>query len=74
MVSIITEEITKAVGEYYITYVIKVDKNDGSSVYVIDLGTEEDNFQITASMEGKVLKKEVIEYAEVEAEEEGDGF
>jgi hypothetical protein len=70
----LTEEITKAVGEYYITYVIKVDKNDGSSVYVIDLSTDEDNFQVTASMEGKVLKKEVIEYAEVEAEEEGDGF
>ena len=45
-------------------------------MYVIDLSTDEDNFQVTASMEGKVLKKEVIEYAEVEAEaeEEGDGF
>lgn len=66
--SVVAEELTKSVGEYYVTYVIKLEKNDGSSVYVIDLSTDANNFQITSSTDGKILSKEVVE------EGEDDGF
>lgn len=67
----IKQSIVKAVGKMEITYAVQMDKNDDSKTYVIDVSTEEDSFQITTDMTGKVLKKEVVEYEEAE---EDDGF
>lgn len=67
--AIIRQSIVNAVGKMEITYVVQIDKNDNSKTYVIDVSTEENNFQITTNMNGNILKKEVLEY-----EEEGDGF
>lgn len=60
--------IKKDVGEYSIAYVIKIDKNDNTSTYVVDVNVGEDTLQVTTDMTGNVLNKEVVEY-----EEEGDG-
>ncbi len=65
--SIILDGITKSLGEHYITYIVKIDKNDGSSVYIVDASTDDNSFQVTTDAKGNVLKKEVVEY-------EDDGF
>lgn len=68
--SVISEGITKSLGEHYITYIVKMDKNDGSSTYIVDVSTNDNNFQVTTDAKGNVLKKEVVE----EEDDEDDGF
>jgi hypothetical protein len=60
--------LTKNLGETYITYVLKMEKKDGSQSYIIDLSTETENLQVITDLTGKVLKKMVI------ADEEDGGF
>ena len=66
-VNVVTS-LTKSLGEAYITYVLKMEKKDGSQFYVIDLSTETENLQVTTDLTGKVLKKMVM------VDEEDGGF
>lgn len=67
----VLDGVAEALGEHYITYVVKIEKNDSSSTYVVDASTDDNNYQVTTDMKGKVLKKEVVEYEE---DGEDDGF
>lgn len=65
---VVLESMNQALGEHYITYVIKIDKNDGSSSFIIDASNDDNNFQVTTDLKGNILKKEIVE------DEEDDGF
>ncbi len=63
----VKSSLKTTLGEIYITYILKLETNNGSASYVIDLSSETENLQVTTDMAGQILKKIVME-------DEDDGF